>query len=927
MPGLNLTHQEAIERAQVVKPSKYQIHLDLTGDDKVFRSKTRLEFSGRPGANTFADLVAEKVYSIKLNGQELGKQAYRDSRIELNNLAASNVLEVEADCLYMHTGEGLHRSVDPSDGEVYLYTQFEVPDARRVYATFEQPDLKATFQFTVVAPANWQVFSNTPTPIPTIEGNQATFVFPESEVMSTYVTAICAGPFVGEVDEVRSIDGRVIPLGAYCRKSLLDHLEAADLFQVTKQGFAFFEDAYGVPYPFSKYDQIFVPEFNAGAMENAGLVTFRDQYLPRSKPTAADLEHRTTTTLHELAHMWFGDLVTMKWWDDLWLNESFAEFMSYLATAEATQWKDAWLSFVTRKEWGMAQDQKPTTHPIVANIRDLEDVEVNFDGITYAKGGAALRQLVEYVGRDNFFQAINRYLHKYAQANATLADLLAELEETSGRDLAAWSKVWLQESGVTILRPEIQVDDAGIVTQLDVVQEVFSAGASLRPHRLRVSGFKVSAAETAADDAIASAGTGAIDSDSSASATGSAENSSPASTPAQNSSVTLTKVFSIDMDVVGARTPVPQAIGLARPDLVLVNDHDLTYAKVRLDQVSLATATSNLSAIADPLTRKTIVSAAWDMTCDGEMSATQFVRLSVQALACETNAITVQGILRNAQKAATHFAAPSNRPAVLEFLADAIHRLILTAPAGSDLQKILVRHLATFAVSTKQVDLLEKLYWSAADKTTTDRTSNKAVGEATKAPDTTSPADILPGLVVDPDLKWSLLIALVKAGRLGESEIARVEEADPSLTGAQRAARARASLASPAAREATWNAVMHDQSIPNDTRWQMALGFWAHAALKPQAYAQYVQRFYDKLANLWSEFTFHIASRLVTYMEPSLLSGYVEDADPAQSAAQWLTTHVEQPDALRRLVLECQADAERMMQAQTVDAANSFGNH
>lgn len=855
MPGLNLTHQEAKERAATIKPSKYQVTLDLTTGDRVFRSVTRIEFAGMEGAATFADLVADQVYSIKLNGQELSPaEVYQDYRIRLENLAATNVLEVEADCLYMNTGEGMHRSVDPADGEVYLYTQFEVPDARRVYTTFEQPDLKATFQFTVTAPVGWEVFANTPTPVPTVERERATFVFPESEVMSTYITAICAGPYVGVTDEVQSIDGRIIPLGAYCRKSLLDHLEAEDLFRVTKQGFAFFEQAFGVPYPFSKYDQVFAPEYNFGAMENAGLVTFRDQYLPRSKPTAADLESRTTTTLHELAHMWFGDLVTMKWWDDLWLNESFAEYMSYLATAEATQWKDAWLTFVTRKEWGMAQDQKPTTHPIVAEVRDLDDVEGNFDGITYAKGGAVLRQLVEYVGRENFFQGLNRYFHKYSHSNATLADLLAELEATSGRDLAAWSKVWLEEAGVTLLRPEVKVDAAGNLESLAVLQEEFTKGASLKPHHLQVSGY---------------------------------------SRDPQNPQAMVT-AFSVDVDVVGARTEVPGVGGLARPDLILVNDHDLTYAKVRMDEVSLQTATSMISAISDPLTRKTIVSAAWDMTRDGEMSASQFIQLALEAVECETNAATVQGILKNVHEAATAFTAPVHRRERLEAVADSLEQLVRAATPGSDLQKILVENLCVRAISAAHFDFLQAIYEGSSP---------------------------LPGLEVNPDLKWQLLIALVRSGRLGEAQISALEAEDPTLTGAQRAARARASIDDDQVRETTWQAITRDTSIPNDTRWQMALGFWAHVNAKPEAYAKFTERFFADLARLWSDFTYQIASRLVGRIEPSILAGYVTENIP-QLTRQWLDEHTDQPDALRRLILESESDQLRMLNAQKVDAAS-----
>uniref|UniRef100_UPI003D0F96D8 aminopeptidase N n=1 Tax=Schaalia sp. TaxID=2691890 RepID=UPI003D0F96D8 len=444
MPGLNLTREEASSRSQIVEVLHYDIELDLTTGDTDFRSRTRIEFTAEPGSSTFADLVSANVHSIRLNGEELGVGIHQDHRIALTDLAERNVLEVDADCQYMHTGEGLHRFTDPADGKDYCYSQFEVPDARRVYTTFEQPDLKATFTFTVTAPAGWKVFSNAPTPEPETAGDALIYRFAQTERMSTYITAIVAGPYEGVTDSLVSTDGRTIDLGVYCRASLLEHLDAERIIDTTRKGFDFFEKQYGIAYPFTKYDQIFVPEYNAGAMENAGCVTFRDAYVFRTRPTEAQLETRANTILHELAHMWFGDLVTMKWWNDLWLNESFAEFMSTLAAAENTRFApEAWATFAaSEKTWAYNQDQLSSTHPIVAPIRDLQDVQVNFDGITYAKGASVLRQLVAWVGQDNFMAALKVYFEKHAYGNTVLDDLLDELEATSGRDVRTWSKLW-----------------------------------------------------------------------------------------------------------------------------------------------------------------------------------------------------------------------------------------------------------------------------------------------------------------------------------------------------------------------------------------------------------------------------------------------------------------------------------------------------
>jgi len=457
MPGQNLTRLEATDRSATVHTRSYDVTLDLTRGETVFGSSTTVRFTSTQGSSTFIDLIAPVVHSISLNGSALDPaEVYADSRITLTGLAADNELVVVADCAYMHTGEGLHRFTDPADGETYLYSQFEVPDSRRVFAVFEQPDLKASFTFTVTTPSSWTVLSNSPTPEPTPtedsdgSGGTHTFAFAPTEPMSSYVTAIVAGPYVGATDEYVASDGRTVPLGVYCRKSLVEHMDSAEILDLTKRGFAYYEDLFATPYAFTKYDQIFVPEFNAGAMENAGCVTHRDDYIFRSRPVEARVERRAVTILHELAHMWFGDMVTMTWWNDLWLNESFAEFTSTLATAEITRWDEAWTTFQTlEKGWAYNQDQLSSTHPVAAEINDLHDVEVNFDGITYAKGASVLAALVGYVGRENFFAGIQRYLSAHAYSNAELGDLLRELEAVSGRDLSSWTRLWLQEAGVT----------------------------------------------------------------------------------------------------------------------------------------------------------------------------------------------------------------------------------------------------------------------------------------------------------------------------------------------------------------------------------------------------------------------------------------------------------------------------------------------
>src|SRR6202789_2523044 len=540
----NLTQDEARARAAVLTVSSYQVELDLTGSDTTFSSTTVARFAaGNGGSETFINLTAPKVLEITLNGTALSLDAFDGDRITLPGLNQDNELRVVAECAYSNSGEGLHRFTDPTDGGVYLYSDLETFDAHRIYACFDQPGLQAPYELTVTAPADWQVVSNMAPDSEEAAGDSAKrWHFPPTPVMSNYITAIAAGPYHVVRD---SHDG--IPLGIYCRQSLAQYLDADEIFEVTKQGFDFYHQAFGVRYAFGKYDQLFVPEFKEGAMENAGCVTFLEDYIFRSRVTDFAHEARAETILHEMAHQWFGDLVTMRWWDDLWLNESFATWAGTLAQSEATKWTSSWTTFAQLyKAWAYRQDQLPSTHPIAADIPDIDAVEVNFDGITYAKGASVLKQLVAYVGRENFLAGVRKYFAAHAWGNATLADLLSALEDTSGRDLASWSSEWLETAGVNTLRPSFEVDADGRFASFAVVQEAAATHPTLRSHRIGI-GFYV----------ITDAG--------------------------------ITRRHRIETDVAGPRTVIAELAGQPRPDLVLVNDDDLTYAKIRLDEHSLRT--------------------------------------------------------------------------------------------------------------------------------------------------------------------------------------------------------------------------------------------------------------------------------------------------------------------------------------------------
>ncbi|POH65794.1 MULTISPECIES: aminopeptidase N [Cryobacterium] len=845
MPGENLTRIEAQERKALVSVTSYDVTLDLTTGPTTFASTTTVAFSAVAGSSTFIDAITESVHSVTLNGASLDPAVVSDGvRIQLDDLAAENVLTVVADAAYTNTGEGLHRFVDPVDNEVYLYSQFEVPDSRRVFAVFEQPDLKAAFTFTVTAPGAWEVISNSATPEPTDAGNgNKTWAFEPTHTISSYITALVAGPYAVVRSELTSSDGRIIPLGLFSRKSLFEYLDADYIFDKTRQGFAYFEEKFDFPYPFDKYDQMFVPEFNAGAMENAGAVTFTETYVFRSKVTDAIKERRVVTILHELAHMWFGDLVTMKWWNDLWLNESFAEWASTIATAEATEWTEAWTTFAAmEKSWAYRQDQLPSTHPVVATITDLEDVQVNFDGITYAKGGSVLKQLVAWVGIDAFFTGVASYFKKHAWGNTELSDLLVELEAASGRDLSGWAALWLETAGVNTLRPQIEVDDAGVITAFAVLQTATEDYPTIRPHRLAIGFY----------DLVDGA---------------------------------LVRTHRVELDVDGVQTDVPELVGRTRADLILLNDDDLAYAKVRLDPASHAVALEHLAAIESPLARSLVWGSVWDATRDAETSPRDFVKLVLGNVATETESTTLRTVLGQVSLTAQYYVAPEHRDATVASVGDALWALAQGAEAGSDAQFQFVKFFASVAETPAQLAAVAGL-----------RTGSFK----------------LPGLDIDTDLSWELLAALVAGGEAGEAEIASALAADNTATGAQSAANARAAIPTIEGKQAAWASLIDVDTAPNTIVRVTAAGFLrAHdtSLLEP-----FVGQYFDVLQKVWAERSYSIAEKLIVGLYPSPLSNQaLVDATRA-----WLDANPE-PAALRRLVVENLAGVERSLRVQARD--------
>ncbi|BAJ31273.1 MULTISPECIES: aminopeptidase N [Kitasatospora] len=853
MPGTNLTREEARTRAALLAVDAYEIELDLSSarEGGTFRSTTVVRFTAaEPGATTFIDLVAPAVTEIVLNGRALPPENFADSRITLPGLAAENELRVVADCAYTNTGEGLHRFVDPADGETYLYTQFEVPDARRVFANFEQPDLKATFAFTVTAPAGWVVVSNSPTPEPAGDGDTRVWTFEPTPRISTYITALIAGPYVGVFDSYDN-GAQHVPFGVYCRPSLREFLDADAIFAVTRQGFDYFQEKFDFPFPFAKYDQLFVPEFNAGAMENAGAVTFRDQYVFRSKVTDASYEARAATILHELAHMWFGDLVTMEWWNDLWLNESFATFAEVVCQAEApgSKWPHSWTTFANQmKTWAYRQDQLPSTHPIMAEINDLEDVQVNFDGITYAKGASVLKQLVAYVGQDAFFQGVRAYFKRHAWGNTRLSDLLGALEEASGRDLRTWSKAWLETAGINVLRPELTLAADGTIESFAVRQEApaLPAGARgeavLRPHRIAVGLYELTDGK-------------------------------------------LVRTERIELDVDGERTAVPQLAGRARPAVLLLNDDDLSYAKVRLDADSLAVVTAHLGDFADSLPRALCWASAWDMTRDGELATRDYLALALSGLQRESDIGVVQSVQRQVKLALELYADPAWRESGLRQWAAAAEDALRTAPAGSDHQLAWARALAGAARTDGQLALLAGLLDGTAE---------------------------VEGLAVDTELRWTLLTRLVATGRADEAAIDAELARDNTSSGQEHAATCRAARPTAAAKAEAWASVVDSDTLTNYVQEAVIAGF--QQADQRELLAPYAEKYFAAIKQVWETRSHEISQQIIVGLYPA----YAVSQATLDATDAWLAAAGPAP-ALRRQVVEARAGVERALKAQAAD--------
>jgi aminopeptidase N len=829
-----LSQAAAVIRSTMVGDVEYYVELDLTTGAETFTSRTIARFTAQPGASSFIDLTAVEIGSAVLNGRALRPRP--GHKVDLHDLCPVNELVINARCAYSRVGMGMHRFHDPVDGAVYLYTQFQPFSAHRVYACFDQPDIKARVTLTVHAPPEWIVVSNG---IARRDGDD--WQFDPTPPISTYVTAVVAGPLHCVLDRHGDLD-----LGVYCRSSLAAYLDPDEILDLTRQGLDFYSELFGRPYPFAKYDQLFVPEFNLGAMENVGCVTVDDRDIFRSMPTEANRLHRANVLLHELSHMWFGNLVTMRWWDDLWLNESFATYLASLALAEVTRFRErAWVEFAHfYKPWAYEQDQRPSTRPIVADVPDTAGLLAHFDGITYAKGAAVLKQLAHWVGRDAFQTGMRAYIAAHEFGTANLADFLHHLERASDRDLVAWSRQWLHTTGVGTLRIDTTVDSAGRYLAFDVLQEIPDGEPTARDHQVALGLY------TADGD-------------------------------------NLRRRQRVEIDLRGQRTPVTQLIGAQVPDLLLINDDDLAYTKIELDENSVATLVGRLGHIRSPLARTLCWSALWAMTRDAVLPTRSWVQTVVRHAVREDDATVLHMVLGQAATAIDHYAAPGRAGELKLALVLAARAAMREVEPGSDAQLIWVRRLIA---SDDDPAFARRLLCGSTE---------------------------LDGLTVDTDLRWRIVIRLAALGAVGEEAITAECERDSTDTGRRRAWAARACLPQPAAKAAAFAAAVHGVADNNPlslaTQRAILTGFWR--ADQSKLLAEYTAHgWIDALNTVWEQRDPDESLALTPLLFPSVRASAVVVAAADRVLASDIL-----PPAGCRIVTERRDDTLRALRAQTVD--------
>ncbi|MFC7595696.1 aminopeptidase N [Terrabacter sp. GCM10028922] len=741
----SLTLVEARERSSLITVTSYAVELDLDRGDEIFGSHTAVRFTcAEPGAASWVDLKARSVEAVSLNGEALDPAAVLDGRLPLTGLQADNELVVASTMAYSHDGQGLHRATDPADDRDYVYGHLFLDAAPSVYACFDQPDLKAPYDVTVRAPLDWVVLGNGAA----TQSGPGRWTLATTKPLATYFMTVCAGPYVSVSDEH---DG--IPLGIHARASLREPLErhAPELFDVTKRSFDYFHGLFGIRYPFGEYHQVFVPEFNAGAMENPGCVTFRDQYLFRGAATRDELLGRANTVAHEMSHMWFGDIVTMKWWDDLWLNESFAEYMSHRCLVDATDYTDAWVdSSIVRKVWGYGAERSPSTHPVAGvEALDAQSALQNFDGISYAKGAATLRQLIAYVGDEPFIEGVRAYLTDKSYGNGTLADFLGAIEAASGKDLETWSRAWL----LTADRDTISVDveeQGGVIQSAVARRESPTDRPADRPHAFDVAGW---------------------------------------TDGRELGRVTTT--------ITGPETALADLEGTPEPALLVPNASDLTWARVRLSDSTVAALPTQLAQVPDDQARAVVWSALIDGVHGATVSPGAFLDVFDAAWPHETSSSILTRIAAYAE-----------------------HRIVPWFVPREAQDRALAR------LSTAGAGLLERSTPGTTESLAAARLVAGTSADATLLRAWADGEGLPAGLEDDGDFRWIVVRNLASRGLIGVPEIEAYHTKDDTLQGSLNALMCRASLPDAEVKAWAWAQLTGQEGRSNYEMVHLARGFW-----------------------------------------------------------------------------------------------------
>ena len=881
----NLRHEEASWRSSVCRVPSSHVAVDLTEatarHEAAFgvRCLMRLDIRQR-AEGLWVDFVGQTVDSLSIDGQP-APVTWDGARIGLPVLdPGEHTVEITARGRYSNSGQGLHRFHDPVDGATYLYTHFEPSDARRAWPVMEQPDIKTRFSLEVTHPRGWTVMSNTR---PQADGSSPqsptgseVTSFVASRPLPSYLTALAAGSWHQVTGQWTSPSrpGLTIPLSWSCRASLAEHLDAAELLDLTRAGLDLYDRAYAYGFPWDSYDSVLVPEYNLGAMENPGCVTFNEElYLFRGPVTRSQRAGRANTILHEMCHMWFGDLVTPTWWEDTWLKESFADHQGTWAEAEAAGYTEAWVSFAsTRKAWAYLEDSRPaTTHPIVAQVDDVEAARQAFDGITYAKGAAVLKQLVAHVGQEIFLKASGLLFERRAYGNASLDDFLRVLSQISGRDMHDWARAWLHTAGPSVITDELAVHE-GRIASLTLRQEgtdSMTGQSVLRPHTLIVGLYSFDEGEA------------------------------------------LVRTHRLPVTLDAERLDVAEAVGLPAPDLVVVNDEDLTYAVVRPDDASLSCLTTSLGSLHDPMARSLAWSMLHNLVRDAVIDAALFVQAVLAHADDDTEPSTLTVLLNQALRVACRYAGSHTRRALLErLLADdstdlskeaepaVLHggwgRLRAAAP-GSDAQIVRAR---AWLEAAGQARLL---------------------GEAGSAQVAARAREILdgalPGLGLDADMRWRALTALARLDAVSADDLEAQRKADLTASGITHYLQASSSMPRQDIKDEVFDRLLNDKALSNDHVDALVAGFAvdAHRELT----AAFTPRYLQELTGLWSGRGQEIATRLVVGLFPAC-----GDEVDAQAVEGWLATQPEAPSALRRLILKSLDDLRRALTARLTGSAD-----